>query len=107
MQPNTLGYGTLVGLSAMTGVFLVLALIAGVLFLFKAIFYREKKQPSTVAVRKEAIETGISKKKIAIISATLYYYLNSSPSKKKIITKRKVYRNETYKKLRIKRWKNG
>ncbi len=107
MQFNTVGDGVLVGLIAMTGVFLVLAMLSAVLFLFKAIFYREKKQPQAIAVKKEVIETGISKKKIAIISAALYYYLNLSPSKKKVINRRKIYRNETYKKLRIKRWKNG
>jgi len=85
MQFNTVGDGVLVGLIAMTGVFLVLAIIGVVLFLFKAIFYREKKQKPAIAVKKETIESGISKKKIAIISAALYYYLNSSHSKKKII----------------------
>ena len=105
MQFNTFGSGTLVGLIAMTGVFLVLAMIGAVLFLFRILFYREKEQVPPVAVKKEVIESGISKKKIAAISAALYYYLNHG--KKKMITKRKVHKNETYKKLRIRRWKNG
>ncbi len=104
MQFNTLGEGVLLGFLAMVGVFLVLALIGVILFLFRIIFYREETQIQRISVVEEEIG-GISKKKIAAISAALYQYLNGTNKQK--TTKRSFPKNKTYEKLKIKRWKNG
>lgn len=105
MQFDTLGDGILLGFLAMIGVFFVLALIGAILFLFRLIFYREGAQVQQISQPVEITEGKISKKKVAAISAVLYYYLNNGH--KKITKNRRFSKNKFYEKLKMKRWRNG
>ncbi len=104
--------GVVLGLLAMTGVFLILAIIGLILYAFELIFYRVEKQPAKTYEKvseKVLSEEGISKGVVAAITAAVYQYLKSKGINKEvnIKIKRRKKINEAYEKLKLERWKNG
>ncbi|GEM_PF-2636261 len=104
--------GVVLGLLAMAGVFLVLAIIGLVLYAFRLIFYRKGNQP--VESHKEVperiiAEKGISKTVVAAIAAAIYQCRdrNYYDGGLRIKIKRHKKINKTYEKLKLERWKNG
>lgn len=66
--------------------FFVSVIFVFAFFLFKFVFNKEKKQIPKVIVKQEkqeVAETGISKKKIAVITAALWYYLSNNKQNNK------------------------
>ena len=105
--------GIILGTMAMTGVFVVLAIIGLILYLFEIVFYKKEKiqeTPETIITEK-----GIPKKIVAAIAiAVAYIYTKDersagSQSETKfssIKIKRHKKINKTYEKLKLERWKN-
>jgi amino acid permease len=108
MNIYSLKDGVILGLTAMTGVFLVLAVIGLILYSFELIFYRKKKQVAAQPQGTVITEKGIPKKVVAAISAAVFSYLQKNNIKNPTIKIKKHKQiNKTYEKLRAKRWKNG
>ncbi len=98
--------GLVLGLLAMTGVFLILAVIGLILYVFELIFYhplKHKEKPAVVA------EEGIPKSVVAAITAAIYKYANYGNIGKIRTVKIKKHKkiNKTYEKLKLERWRNG
>ena len=110
MNIHEFNQGLLLGLMAMAGVFVVLAIIGLILYGFELLLYKkEEKGVSADGVVIEA-EEGIPKKVVAAIMSAIYTYTTGhmvvSPSDKMTIRiKRK--KSSAYKKIKEKRWKNN
>ncbi len=106
MQIDLINEAVLFSIMGQIGVFVILGVLYGLLVLFAFIFYRKEKEPAQfVSVPLKVTKSEIDKKKLAAISAALHFYLNYE--QKKTVIKRKIPKNKSYKKLKIKRWKNG
>lgn len=104
--------GLVLGLVAMAGVFLVLAIIGLVLYAFRLIFYRkgnQRSEPRKKVPERIVAEKGISKSVVAAITATIYRYANKNYYDDGLRIKIKRHRkiNKTYEKLKLERWRNG
>ncbi len=103
--------GLVLGLLAMTGVFLILAIIGLILYAFELIFYRRGNQriETHKGIHERVIaEEGIPKSVVAAITAAIFGYMNEGYGNNvniKIKKHKKI--NKTYEKLKLERWKNG
>ncbi len=112
MNLHSFSDGLVLGLLAMTGVFLILAIIGLILYAFELIFYRSKKSEREVhreISNKIISESGIPKSVVAAISAAVYTYLGKRSLSDNISVKIKRHKklNKAYEKLKLERWRNG
>jgi hypothetical protein len=106
MEINSIKEGLFVGFIAMLWVFVVLTLIALVLKLFEFLFYRKKTLEIQPKIPIE--KAGVSKNLLVAISTAILDYIYSPEEKKEEVSiRKKQFINESFKKLKIKRWKNG
>jgi uncharacterized membrane protein (UPF0182 family) len=107
MNVHEFNQGLILGLMAMVGVFVVLAIIGFILYAFELLLYKGKEKEITTGGSVLEIEEGIPKKVVAAIVSAIYLNLNPSQvvlqSKRIIRIKRK--RNSIYRKLKEERWK--
>lgn len=110
MNLYSLKDGLILGLTAITGVFLVLAVIGLILYLFELLFYRKSNEEniSIISSPEITVRNGISEKVVAAISAAVSAYLTGK-NKRIVSIKIKKHEkiNKTYDKLKLKEWKNG
>jgi len=106
MEINSIKEGLFVGFIAMLWVFVVLTFIALVLKLFEFLFYRKKTleiQPK-IPIEKDKVSKNLL---VAISTAIVGYIYSPEEKKEEVSIRKKRFINESFKKLKIKRWKNG
>lgn len=108
MNIYSLKDGLILGLMAMTGVFVVLAIIGLILYSFELIFYKKEKKAAPESAKNIIVEEGIPKKVVAAIASSIFYYIKDKNKPMAIkITRHKKIKNKAYQKLKVERWKNG
>jgi len=107
MNIHEFNQGLLLGLMAMTGVFVVLALIGLILYAFELLLYKKEEGEANIGRSEIEAEEGISKKVVAAIVSAVYTktYMPVNMPNRIIITRKK--KSLVFKKIKEKRWKNN
>ena len=107
MNIHEFNQGLLLGLMAMAGVFVVLAIIGLILYAFELLLYKKEEEEINVSRSEIEVEEGIPKKIVAAIISAIYakQYIPVSVPNKIIISRKK--KSSVYKKIQEKRWKKN